>query len=559
MVPEWSRWRDLFAPKRGRFTPGDTPKKSTKRRNSHPAKTVEEFAAGMQSGLASPSRKWFTFGLFDRLVATLERVKAWVGQVSDITESRILQTNFYPEMTTFWKEEGIFGTSATFIEEDDEDIFYCKTLTAGQYGVGEDHKGRPNRFCREMQYTAQQLEEDFGYDALPREIQLELTDRERRDSPAKHTVRHLIQPNKKYQTDKLGPSGMRYQSLWWLVGYEDPEFLRISGYHEFPVVVGRWSKIADDVYGREHPGDLSEDDAATLQDMETDSRGAIERAVKPPMLGPKSLMGKMDNRPNRITLYEPLSDGKAPVVQPLFEVNFDYQAAENKIEMLKRDIDRAWYVDLFRMLSSDMRPGRSATEAQLLDDEKAYIMAPVTMRQTTEVLTVALIRIFGIMNRAGMYPEVPPELAGRDIKIEYVSEFALLQKRAAQAGIETVLLVAKQLAELQMAAGGAPEVLDRIDADEVLEIYGEINAIPSGIILGDDVVAGIREDRAMQMQQAQQMQMAQQAAAMAPEMAKATKDMSETQVGGGDSTALDALMAAMNGNAGGGDMAAMGG
>ena len=546
MLPDWDRWLRLFAPARGRFMPGDARKKSTKRRNSHPVKTAEEFAAGMQSGLASPSRKWFTFGLFDATVSTLERVKAWIGQVADITAARMLQTNYYTEQTTFWREQGTVGTAAMIIEEDDEDIFYCRTFTVGQYAIGEDYKGRVNRFCRELRYTAQQLAEDFGYDALPRDVQRELDDRNRRGSPAKYIVRHLIQPNQKYQVDKLGPPGMRFQSLWWLVGQEEPEFLRISGYHEFPVVVGRWNKIADDVYGHEHPGELAEDDAATLQDLETDSRGAIERAVKPPMLAPKSLMGKLDNRPNRITMYDSMQDGQAPAIRPLFEVHFDYQAAENKIAMLMQSIDRAWYVDLFRMLSSDNRTGRSATEIAAREEEKAYIMAPITMRQTSEVLTVALIRIFGIMNRAGMYPELPPELAGRDVKIEYMSEFALLQKRAAQSSIETVLMMASQLAELQGAAGKAPEVLDRIDADEVLEIVADMHAIPTGIVLGDDAVEGIREDRAMQMAQAKQLEMAQQASQMAPELARATKDMAQSPLEGGGS-ALDALSAMING------------
>jgi Bacteriophage head to tail connecting protein. len=548
MLPEWERWRRLFAPKRGRFLPGDGPRKSAKRKNSHPFKTTEEFAAGMQSGLASPSRKWFAFGLFDQLVATLERAKAWIGQASDITAARMLQTNFFDQITSFWREEGIFGTAAMFIEEDDEDVFYCKTLTAGQFAIGEDHKGRVNRFCREMRYTAQQLEQDFGIENLPRDIQEELKDRTRRDSPAKHTVRHLIQPNEKYQADTLGPAGMRYQSLWWLVGQQEPAFLRVSGYNEFPVVVGRWNKIADDVYGHEHPGELAEDDAATLQDLETDARGAIERGVKPAMIAPRSLLGKLDNRPNAVTYYDAMQDGQAPKIEALHNVNFAYEAAENKIAMLKQDIDRAWYVDLFRMLSSDTRTGRSATEIAAREEEKAYIMAPITMRQTSEVLTVALIRIFGIMNRAGMFPEVPPELAGRDVKIEYMSEFALLQKRAAQSSIETVLMMAEMLAKLQGAGGKPPEVLDRIDADEVLEVIADMHAIPAGIILGDDAVAGTREDRAMQMAQTQQMQQVEQTAALAPEVAKATKDMSQAEMEGGGS-ALDALMAALGGGA----------
>jgi hypothetical protein len=146
---------------------------------------------------------------------------------------------------------------------------------------------------------------------------------------------------------------MKYQSLWWLSGNnEEPIFLRTSGYNEFPVIVGRWRVIGDDIYGREHPAEAALDDANTLQDLETDARGALERMVKPPMLAPSTLRGKVDSRPDRLTLYEPMA-GQVPVVQPLFQVNFDFRAAEEKIIALNAHIERAFYVDLFRMWASD--------------------------------------------------------------------------------------------------------------------------------------------------------------------------------------------------------------
>jgi hypothetical protein len=91
--------------------------------------------------------------------------------------------------------------------------------------------------------------------------------------------------------------------------------------------------------------------------------------------------------------------------------------------------------------------------------------------------------------------------------------------------------------------------MDGIDADHFIELVNGMYGGKSGIVLGDDAIAQIREDRAMQMRQAQEQQMMQEAAGLAPGMAKAAKDMSETQPDAGILGGLGGL----------GEMGAMGG
>ena len=548
-LDEWKAYRDSFAPSRGifddgEFTDSDRKKKSAKRKNSAPMKIAEEFAAGMQSGLASPGRDWFSLVLNNRRLMTIERVKAWVGQCEEVMTSKFMQTNFYDSFVDFLEEQGIFGTAAMFIEEDDVDVVRFRTMTAGQYGIDADGKGRVVFFCRKLRYTAGQLAKEFGIEALPDEIRKLLEERETRTDATEYEICHLIQPNERYETDTPGPPGMAFQSLWWISKYKQPEFIRVSGYEDFPVVVGRWKTIGNDVYGRKHPGEIALDDAVTLQQLEADSRSAIERITTPPIVAPRTLAGKIDNRPNRITFYDPVA-GQTPMITPLYAINFNFEAAEAKIQQLKMDIERAFYVDLFRMWTTFRRQGLTATQVNAEDQEKSYILAPVTMRQTSETLDPVIMRVFSILLRAGMFPPPPGELSGEALRIEYVSEFAMLQKRAQQNGIENLLLFTERLAQIQVGAGKPPEVFDRIDADEIIEVIGDMYGTKSGIILGDDAVAEIREERAAQMRQAEMMQMAEQMAGMAPGVARAAKDMGQTPVG--EASALDSFAAAVDG------------
>jgi hypothetical protein len=63
-----------------------------------------------------------------------------------------------------------------------------------------------------------------------------------------------------------------------------------------------------------------------------------------------------------------------------------------------------------------------------------------------------------------------------------------------------------------VAQGGKPEVMDKFNADQAVDEYGKAIGVPPALIVSDDVVAEIRQQRAEQ--QAQQQQMEQAAAAV---------------------------------------------
>jgi hypothetical protein len=338
---------------------------------------------------------------------------------------------------------------------------------------------------------------------------------------------------------------MKYRSLYWLPSVSEPEFLRIGGYNEFPVMAPRWRLIGEDLYGSEHPGDVGLDDAKTIQDIEIDERKALKLNINPPLLAPRTLENtEIDLRPGKITFYDPDASGNAPEITPLFLTKFDHVAAADKIERLcVLGLEKAFYIDLFRMWASDLRQGRTATEIQAREEEKIYALEPVLTRQMYDLLDPFITRVFSIMERRGLLPPPPPELQGMPFKIEYTSVLAKSQKQSSQYGIETVLGVVNNIMQMQAADGSRPEILDKIDADTIVDLYSDMHALPSGVVLGDDRVKEIREQKAERQAAQQQAAMEAQAAEQAPELAGAAKDMSETQVGGG--SAMDMLLGLM--------------
>ncbi|MBQ7577756.1 MAG: hypothetical protein IJT21_05785, partial [Synergistaceae bacterium] len=85
--------------------------------------------------------------------------------------------------------------------------------------------------------------------------------------------------------------------------------------------------------------------------------------------------------------------------------------------------------------------------------------------------------------------------------------------------------------QLQAGTGKAPDVLDKIDCDEIIDQLADMYVIPAGIVLGDDAVQAKRDQRQDEQKKLQQMQHGltalQAGAQAAPQIAGAMKDLAE--------------------------------
>ncbi len=171
-------------------------------------------------------------------------------------------------------------------------------------------------------------------------------------------------------------------------------------------------------------------------------------------------------------------------------------------------------------------------EIARLYEEELTQLGPVVDRNQNEKYSVIIDRVFGIMLRSGQFLPVPEELKGASLKIEFISAMARAQRMVGVENIERGLSFAGNL------VGVFPEVVDRIDADEMMSEYYDMLSIPPKGVRSDQEVEALRASRAQQQQ-------AQAAAAAAPavaDAAKAAELLSKTTMAGGDTTALDAMM-----------------
>jgi hypothetical protein len=374
-----------------------------------------------------------------------------------------------------------------------------------------------------------QLAEEFGSENLPVSISNKLAGSER-NLDESFTVHHLIEPNDD-GLDVAEVHGRPFRSVYWLDGSQDENcgIVAIRGFSRNPILAARWNVVGSGVYGT-GPGRRALGDAKQLQAMEVDKLKAIRKVAEPPLAAPATMKGQpLNTFPGGITYYDTtaVAAGK-PTVGPLYEIRPDLQALQFAIAEVEKRVRKAFYNDLFMMLGGmETSPKMTAREVVERHEEKLVMLGPVLERLHAELLDALVDQTFSIMLAKGMLPMPPAELQGMDLRVEYVSVLATAQRMVGMQATGQFLQLVGGLASVK------PEVLDKLNADQMVDEAAEMLGIPAGVVVPDEVVAKIRDAR-------KQQQAAMQAAAMVPAAAKAAKDLSETQTDG--RSALSAML-----------------
>lgn len=255
----------------------------------------------------------------------------------------------------------------------------------------------------------------------------------------------------------------------------------------------------------------------TLQQLEKRSAQAIDKVLNPPMVADVSMKNEPASLLPRGVTYVANMSGAG--FKPAYQVPPDIRGAEEKIAKCEERINRAFFADLFLMISQ-LDSVRTATEIIERKQEKMLMLGPFLERSQFELINPFIERTFGIMYRANLIPAAPPEIRGRVFDIECVSTLTDAQKSTATTGIERLVAFVGNL------AAAKPDTLDNVDFDEAVIEYADLIGVTQKLIVAKQKRDGARKARAQQMQ-------AQQQAQMAMAGVQGAKTLSETDVGGG--------------------------
>ncbi len=516
-----SHWREISdyqLPRAGRFFHTDR-NQGKKRHNNIYDNTamfsLRTLSAGMMAGMTSPARPWFRIGIKDKDLMEASSVKAWLHSTAELIRSIFAQSNTYRALHSIYEELGAFGTAADFVLPDFDNVIHNYPLTVGEYAIATNHKGEVDTIVREVDMTVSQIVGQFGLDNVSRSVK-NMWDSGNYDSWV--TIIHMVEPRRERDTTKMDPKNKKFASVYFESGSDNPDkFLLESGYKRFPALTPRWVVTGNDIYGTS-PGMECLGDVKQLQHEQFRKAQAIDYQVNPPLQVPSQYKDHTKARlPGGVFHVDATSPGGG--VRSAFEVNLNMQHLLLDIEDVRMRIKSAYYADLFLMLANDTRSGITATEVAERHEEKLLMLGPVLERLHNELLSPLIDITFESCLEAGILPPIPRELEGMELDIEFISTLAQAQRAVAAQGMDQLIT------RVGAIAGMKPEVIDKIDFDQMIDDTGDMFGVNPKLILPDNVVAQIRADRAKQMQ-------AQQAAAMMPTMADAAKTVGETDTAG---------------------------
>jgi hypothetical protein len=565
-----NRWKELgeyILPTRPREFDSDSNKgdrSKTKIIDSTATEALAVASAGLLAGMASPSRPWFTLTVPGMRVLS-KATQIWLEEFRDAILGVFERSNFYTSLGQLLADELVFGTSVMMILRHPTKVIRCQIFPIMSYSLAQNVEGNVETFAREVTMTAEQMVNEFGIENVSHDVARDYMDPGGRQHA--QVVRHIIMRNDRGRSFPAS-SSLPFVEYYWEShgagtkttgpqtpvwdgrgkspgGSESGGVLRVGGYQEFPIIAARWDRNDEDVYATSCPGMVALGHIKQLQSMQRIALNGLAKMVNPPLVGGPHLEGKPASLMAGAMTYDDGLTANAGV-RPVHEVRLPLEAVEAKMMETRESIRRIFMVDLFKMISLDNRKQR-ATAEEVIErrQEKLSVLGPVLERHSDDVFDKVIDRTASMMIRLsrpdweqdldGLVPIPPPDLEGLDLRVLYTSDVAKAQRLAALEPLERHMGFAASLVEV------SPEALDLVDVDTVVREHAEILSLTPAVTRDDQAVAEVRMRR----------QAEQQAAAMresAPGLAKAARDLSETETPqGSGATALDQVVASAEG------------
>lgn len=491
----WQEISDNLLPRSGRFFTQDRNRGEKKHNNildSSACRAHRVLAAGLMAGMTSPARPWFRLTTQDDSLQDNAAVELWLDKVTKKMLSIFAHSNTYRALHGMYGELAAFGTGASIVLDDFDDVMRHYPLTCGEYAIATNHRGVVDTLYREFDITVAQAVSDFGIENVSSQTKVAFETGVGLDKWI--TILHAIEPRAVRDLNSKLAKDMPFASCYMEYGTNEGKFLRESGYKRFPALCPRWEVTPGDIYGAS-PAMEALGDVKQLQHEQLRKGQGIDYQTLPPLQVPTMYKGKdVDTLPGGLTYIDATGPGSG--IRTAFDVQLNLQNLLGDIQDVRQRINNSFYTDLFLMLAQDNRSDITAREVAERHEEKMLMLGPVLERLHDELLMPLVAMTFDKMMDAGVVPPPPQELQGSALRVEFVSVLAQAQKAVGLAGFDRLIQMVAAIAPVK------PDVLDMIDTDELTDRYADMLGVDPQIIVPEDKVAQIRADRAQQQQAA---------------------------------------------------------
>lgn len=464
----------------------------------------ERLAGGIESMVSPRSQKWQDFvmdGPFAPDPTDLE--EEWLDRLRDYHFSVRYdpRCNFALANQKAIRSATTLGTGILYSEENfgrkginpaNVPFFYRFVPVIETY-LGIDPYDDVDVCVRMSDMTARAAAEYFGIENLSDTLRNHVN--QNGLSTDTFTFMHAVVPRDTVGEFSNKRADQPFASFWCEV--ETKHLINHAGFFTFPYQVMWWDQVDNSPYGQS-PIMSVMGDIKMLQAMSKSALQASQQMVKPPLAAMAGMYNQRLNlNPGAVNPGYLGDDGRMKV-QPIITAQ-NPSFAENLMEIKRQGIRRSSYVDLFQTLVQN--PNMTATEAIIRANEKGELLGPAGAK-IEAAHAKATDREIDIVSRKGAFRpqsplEPPATVDGKNVGVKSTGPLARLRRMQEMQGVESVLGLAGQIAQYTQD----PSVLDKIDADETLEIAREIRGAPRKMFHTDESVSEKRQQRVAQREQ----------------------------------------------------------
>lgn len=463
-----------------------------------------DLASFLHATITNPAMDWSKLRFRSDVLNNDQASVLWMQDSIKKVHIAFNESNLNAEIGEGWGQIGALGTMAIFHEEIQDELgnfekFNFQTWHLSEIAIAENALGMVDTIYRKFTMTLKQLYEKFG-DAIGPDMMDKLE-----SSPLEeHHLYHAIYPRSakdvKLTNGVSTPDKRPFASCYVLC--KGSKILREDGYYEFPVYVPRWSTLPGEVYGY-GPGHTALSDIRSLNKIWEEGLKALAKSVNPPIFSTKQNMFSADLRPGKINTVRDVNQIKEFITQSRLDL------LEYSISTLTGTIKSAFYIDKLLLPPRTETGEMTAFEVAQRLEQLQQILGPVVSRFNDELLVPLTMRSIKMLQRNGVILDYPPlikqvaQVSGTkaiDVEILFSNSLARSQQ------LSELRNVQQWIQETAMMAQINPEVLDRIDFDEVSEYSAKIRGIPEQMIKSDDDVQAMRQQRQQQQEMAQALQ-----------------------------------------------------
>lgn len=470
-------WRDIatyIVPERN-FTPEGASSPQPRRRiyDSTAPSSNERLAAAIAGLLVNPALKWFGLGTDDDVDGD-EEVRGWFDFVRD-SMFRVFNRpdlKFYISINEFLQDAASFGTAAMYHRKMPDGSTYYQTLPLSTVFIDEDSYGRVNVLYRRFELTAPQAVDMFGLDRLPEAV-VKIY-KEGKNIAQKHSYIQAVYPRERRDHSRLDARNKKYASV--VVHESSKSTIVESGFDTFPFSVARWMKSAGERYGT-GPGKKVLPEIMMVNAMSKTMIEAAQKIADPPLMMPDDgFMLPLRTHPGGVNFYrsgtqeriEPLYNGARP------DINVEI------IEQRRAVIRDAHFLD---MLDLPLLDRMTATEVMQRQSNKMQLFSPILSRLTAELLDPIIFNTFNYLAKSNALPPAPEALAGKNLRVTYLSPLALSQKSSEAVNVQRYMEFITPMAQVD------PTVLDSIHPQRFAELGKSMFNTPQRMFRTDAEVA----------------------------------------------------------------------